>query len=168
MIEGQLNGLGLECQRAGRRFAAQATNADLLIIDLFLASAQQTTWNHLDPGPLACVVHVSSPFFRVRVKNSIAACIAQTYLFGPLGWNFVASYAVESLLEKKRIISHSGVVTLSAFFQEPHPGLAQIRSVPLGKSHPDVDLLTFERLSHERGRFCIRVTRGLEGCSRLV
>ena len=33
------------------------------------------------------------------------------------------SDAVESLLEKKRIISHSGVVTLSAFFQEPHTGL---------------------------------------------
>jgi hypothetical protein len=55
MIEGQLNDLGLECRRAGRQFAAQATNADLLIVDLFLGSAQQAIWNHLDPGPLACV-----------------------------------------------------------------------------------------------------------------
>ena len=62
--------------------------------------------------------------FGIHVKDSIAACIAQTlpFRFASVGM-LVVSDAVESLLEKKRIISHSGVVTLSAFFEEPHTGL---------------------------------------------
>lgn len=39
-LTGSLEGLGLHCETAGRNFEAQASTADLIVIDLFLGSVQ--------------------------------------------------------------------------------------------------------------------------------
>ncbi|MBN9657100.1 MAG: hypothetical protein J0H49_02925 [Acidobacteria bacterium] len=41
-LKDQLIGLGLQCETAGRKFASQGISVDLLIVDLFLGSSQQS------------------------------------------------------------------------------------------------------------------------------